>query len=378
MLFANAELRRSKVRFGMLTIGTGLLVFVLLFMQALLTSVLDGWAGAISHQSAPVLVLTRDAHRAVIASSLTYDKFQDVGEVPAVGNASELGFLALSFRRPDARERTAATIIGYRPGQAGTPTGLSAGRLPEAPGEVVASIEDARSDYAVGDTVVIEPGEVSLQVVGLTEKSRMNISPTFWAPWPTYEELFKIVLPGTQFAWPSVAAVTPAPGVEPDQLIDELNTALPDMEALTTSEAVQSAPGREGVEQAFWMVIGLGYVVVAVVVGFFFLTLTLHKERSIVLVRAIGARAGYVIGSLLRQLVVVMVLGIGIGVGLLFAAEEAMSQVIVISTEPAVMLRTAVPVVAVGLLAIIPPVWRVLRTDPQAAISRPSFGGAVG
>lgn len=377
MLFANAELRRSKVRFGMLTIGTGLLVFVLLFMQALLTSVLDGWAGAVSHQSAPVLVLTRDAHRAVIASWLTPDLFQEVNDVPSVGNASELGFIGLSFRRPDTRERHAATVIGYQLGQAGSPTDLHSGRFPEAPGEVVASVEDARSDYAVGDTVVIEPGEMTLQVVGLTENSRMNLSPTFWVPWETYEEMFTVVYP-SPFAVPSVAAVTPAQGVEPEQLVDDLNAALPEMEALPAPEAESSAPGRHSVEQAFWLVIGLGYVVVAVVVGFFFLTLTLHKERSIVLVRAMGARTGYVVGSLLRQLVVVMVLGIGIGVALLFASERAISQTVVISTEPWVILRTAVPVVAVGLLAIIPPVWRVLRTDPQEAISRASFGGAVG
>lgn len=378
MLFANAELRRSKVRFGMLTIGTGLLVFVLLFMQALLTSVLDGWAGAVSHQSAPVLVLSRDAHRAVIASWLTPDMFQDIGEVPSVGNASEMGFLNLSFRRPDARERNAAAVVGYRPGQAGEPTALHSGRRPEAPGEILASVEDARSDYAVGDTIVAEPGGMTLEVVGLTKKSRMNISPTFWAPWETYEELFKVAFPKAPFAVPSVAAVAPASGVEPEQLVENLNTALPDMEALPAPEAERSAPGRHSVEQAFWLVIGLGYIVVAVVVGFFFLTLTLHKERSIVLVRAMGARAGYVVGSLLRQLVVVMVIGIGIGVALLLAAERVISQTVVISTEPWVMLRTAVPVVAVGLLAIIPPVWRVLRTDPQAAISRPSFGGAGG
>ena len=68
MLFARAELARSKLRFGLLTLGAGLLVFVLLFQQLLLGTVLDGMTGAIAHQSAPVLVLARQAQRSVTGS----------------------------------------------------------------------------------------------------------------------------------------------------------------------------------------------------------------------------------------------------------------------------------------------------------------------
>ena len=89
MLFATAELRRSRARFGFLTVGAGLLVFVLLFQQALLAAVLDGMTGAITNQSGPVLVFL---HEGLGSLSMWRD-------FPArLGGA--LGMRALVYSRP--------------------------------------------------------------------------------------------------------------------------------------------------------------------------------------------------------------------------------------------------------------------------------------
>lgn len=375
MLFANAELRRSKARFGMLTVGTGLLVFVLLFQQALLTSLLDGIAGAVGHQSAPVLVLAREAQRSVAGSFVPPDQFEAVAGSPGVADASELGVTGLSIRHPNSEERHAAAVLGYQPNRPGTPTRLRAGRLPEKANETVASAEDAAGRYKVGDTILIDPGEVELTVVGLTEESRLNVSPTLWTPWETYEELVRGVYPETPLVMASAVAIEPSPGVSTEALIQDLNAALPDLEAVTREEAVTDAPGRDAVRYGFLLVMGLGYIVVAIVIGFFFLTLTLQKEPSITLVRAMGAKGGYVVSGLVRQLLVVILGGLTIGSLLLVGAESAVEATIPITVDPMVIVQTAIPVMVVGLLGIVSPVRRVLRTDPQAAISRPSMGG---
>src|SRR3954453_1948545 len=102
MLFATAELNRSKRQYIMLTLGTGLLVFVLLFVQGLLNAVLDGMAGAIAHQSAPVVVYTKDAQRVINGSQLKADQVEAVRKAEGVGAAGELGVALLTFKGTQA------------------------------------------------------------------------------------------------------------------------------------------------------------------------------------------------------------------------------------------------------------------------------------
>lgn len=377
MLFARAELGRSKLRFGLLTLGAGLLVFVLLFQQLLLGTVLDGMTGAIAHQSAPVLVLARQAQRSVTGSLVRPDQLDSVAATPGVADASELAVTMLSFQGEDEPEGSwhEVAVFGYRSGRVGAPTGLRSGRLPESTTEVVVSGEDATGRFGIGDTVTVEPGAVQLTVVGLTEGSRYNVSPTMWVSWEAYEVLALRATPEIGVAYPSAVAVQPSPGTDVATLVGNLNNAFPDLEALTREDAVDTAPGRDSVRLAFMVVIGLGYLVVAVVIGFFFLTLTLQKEPAIALLRAVGAPQGYLVRGLILQVAVVTLGGLVIGVALAYAAAPLLRNTVPVTIEPRTLAMSALAAMAVALSGAVSPVRRVLRADPYTVVSRPSLGG---
>jgi putative ABC transport system permease protein len=377
MLFARAELGRSKLRFGLLTLGAGLLVFVLLFQQLLLGAVLDGMTGAIAHQSAPVLVLSRQAQRSVTGSLVTDDQLASVAAAPGVADASELAVTMLSFQGDGEPEDSwhEVAVFGYQPGRAGEPTNLRSGRLPRADDEIVVSAEDATGRFGVGDTVTVEPGAARLEVVGLTEGSRYNVSPTLWVPWPTYEVLAAEATPELGVVMASAVAVVPGEGVDPDRLVTDLNATFFELEALTRQDAVDTAPGRDSVRLAFLVVIGLGYLVVAVVIGFFFLTLTLQKEPAITLLRAVGSPQGYLIRGLLLQVLVVTVGGLAVGVVLAFAAVPLLSSAVPVTVDVRTIVLSAGSAMGVALLGAISPIRRVLRADPYTVVSRPSLGG---
>jgi putative ABC transport system permease protein len=374
-LFATAELRRSRARFGFLTVGAGLLVFVLLFQQALLAAVLDGMTGAITGQSGPVLVFAREAQRSFGGSLITPDQQVEVTNAPGVADAAELATTLLSYRAPGSDELVNVSVIGFRPGRTGAPTGLSSGRLPDAPGEAVVSSEDAVGKFSIGDDITIEPGGVDLKVVGLTKGGRLNVGPTLWTPWETYDQLVRLSAPDTMTVLPSILAVDPGPGVTPEQLARDLNEMDPAIEALTREDAAAKTPGRDAVQIAFLAVIGLGYLVVAVVIGFFFLTMTLQKESSITLMRAVGARSNYLVRSLLLQVAVVTFGGLAVGVLALIGIAPLVRSTITITVDPLAIAQTAGPVMAVALLGAIPPLRRVLKIDPYAVVTRPSLGG---
>jgi putative ABC transport system permease protein len=375
MLFATAELRRSRARFGFLTVGAGLLVFVLLFQQALLAAVLDGMTGAITHQSGPVLVYAREAQRSFGGSLITPDQQAAVASSPSVADAAELATTLLSYQAPGGGDELVnVSVIGFRAGRPGAPTGLSSGRLPEQPGEAVVSSEDAVG-FGIGDVLTIEPGGVPVEVVGLTTGGRYNVGPTLWTPWETYDQLVRLATPDTVIVLPSVLAVDPAPGITPAQLANDLNAMDPAIEALTREDAAAKAPGRDAIQIAFLAVIGLGYLVVAVVIGFFFLTMTLHKEPSITLMRAVGAKGNYLVRCLLVQVAVVTFGGLGVGILMLIAVAPVVRSTIAVTVDPLAIAQTVGPVMAVALLGAIPPLRRVMRIDPYQVVTRPSLGG---
>jgi len=375
MLFATAELGRSKTRFGFLTLGAGLLVFVLLFQQALLAAVLDGMSGALRHQTGPVLVYAREAQRSFAGSLVTQQQIDEVAAADGVADSGEMAITLLSFRTPDSDERVNASFIGYRPGKPGAPMNLVQGRLPQDVDELVASAEDAAGYYGVGETIVVEPGDREMRVVGLTEGGRFNVGTTMWTPWDTYLELVAAAAPDIPFVLPSALAVQPDPGVDPGELTERLNEQFPQLEALTREDAADLIPGRDAVQLAFTAVMALGYLVVAVVIAFFFLTMTLQKESSTTLLRAVGARGNYLVRCLLYQVAVVTAGGLAIGTLLMLVSAPLLGSTVSVKVDPVVILSTAVPALAVALLGAIPPLRRLLKADPYDVVGRPSLGG---
>ncbi len=372
MLLTKGELKRSRTRFALLTAGAGLLVFVLLFQQLLLGAVSDGLVGAVSNQSADIIVFAKDARRNLAGYYITPEQFDKVAQAQGVAEASELGVSMLALAT--GPKTVDAALIGYRPGKPGTPTNIVEGRLPRTDNEVLASKEDMTDRYAVGDPVVIEPGGALLHVVGLTAGSRYAVGPTLWIPWEGYGITQKSAnMPPIQ-SYPNVVAVRPAPGFAISDVIKNINTAAPDLEAITRAEAVKTAPGVSAVQVAFSVVMGLGYLVVGVVIGFFFLTITLQKEPSIQLLRATGAPQSYLVINLVHEVLLVTVGGVIVGVGLLFLLVKFVRSAVPVVATPGGVAIAAFGALTVSLMGAIAPLRRILRTDPYAVVGPPALG----
>src|SRR5690606_5029790 len=128
----------------------GLLVFLILFQQALQRGLVTGFVGAIRNQSAPVLVYSVDGQRVMQASVITPELEQLVREAPEVGEVGRIGQSTFTVTADGDLEE--ATVIGYEREGVGSPVTVIDGRLPEAPGEAVASDADAGGGFGVGDS----------------------------------------------------------------------------------------------------------------------------------------------------------------------------------------------------------------------------------
>lgn len=365
MFLALREIRRGLVRFGMLAVAIGLLLFLVLFQQALQQGLVTAFVGAIRNQSSPVVVYGIDAQRALQGSVLTPDVEEQVLAVDGIGEHNRIGETSLSVRIGDDEEPTEASLIGAD-GPLGQPRELADGRRPEGPNQAIGS----SVDFAIGDvvTVLAPEGGFEIEIVGVADDIQLSVSPTLFTDYATFEASVQAFNPDATDVPPSALAVAPADGLEPEALADRINDAVGDADAVPRDEAADSAPGVAQVRQSFQVILGLYALIVPLVTGLFFLIITLQKARALILLRAIGARSSVLVRALLVQVLVITVAGIAVGVLLALPLAGRRIGGLTLRYEPASVATWAVVFLALAALGTLASLARVRRTDPIAAV----------
>ena len=365
MFLALREMRRAKVRFGLLIVAIGLLVFLILFQQSLQSSLLRGFTGALRSQSAPVLVYSTDGQRTLQASVVTPELEALVQSADGVGAVGRIG--QGTFTVTAGGTIAEASIIGYDTVGLGSPERLSAGRLPEGPDEAVASAEDAADGFDVGDVVMVEPAGEELTVVGLAEDAQLNVGPTLFVTYEGYVEAVAARNPDAGEPRPNALGVASAGGTSESALVASIDARSDDLEALTRVRAADEAPGVAQVRQSFQVIFLLYALVVPFVTGLFFLIVTVQKAGALTLLRAIGAPGRRLVAALLVQVVVIVGVGLLVGILLYTPLTVVSATSLGIRFETAAVLGWSVVLLVLGLLSSLLAARRVLAIDPVVA-----------
>lgn len=367
MFLAFKEMRRAVVRFGLLVVAIGMLVFLILFQQALQDGLITAFVGAARNQSAPVLVYSVDGQRTLQGSVIPPPLEGAVRRVPGVGSAAVVVQGTFTVRVNDDADDSDAAILGTDDAELFSPVDISGGRRPSAAGEAVGS----DVDFSVGDTVEVVAAEgsapVTVTVVGTARDVQLNVTPTLFTDLATFTAATMAANPDAEGVLPNALAVRPAPGVSDAAVVDRINQAVPDAEALTREDAADKTPGVDQVRQSFQVIFLLYGLVVPLVTGLFFLIVTLQKAGPLTLLRAIGARPGWLARSLLLQVAVVICLGLAVGIALYFPLSQARVGGLALRFDVGVVVVWSALLLGLGLLSAVVSLRRVLRIDPIEA-----------
>jgi len=375
MRLALAEIRRAKLRFALLIGAVALLVFLILFQQSLAGSLLGQFTGGLERQSASVLVYNAEARRIVDASRVAPQQVRAVAAVEGVAEAGPIGEGSFTAQLETGELRD-TSVFGYELGGPGAPTTLSAGRLPERDGEAVASSSDASAGYGIGQTVTVVPGDTPVTIVGLADDVQFNVQPTLFLSFATYERLILATNPDALAVLPNLVGVEPASGVDPVSLATTITEQVQGVEALDRDTAVASLPGVASIQQSFAIILGLAFVVVILLTGFFFLIITVQKMSSLTLLRAVGASSGFLVRNLIVQVLLVIGAALLVAVPLtIVSVNGAASAQFTATVEWSTVITTSVAIMLLGVLAALGAMRRVARIDPAAATTRLVGGG---
>lgn len=364
MFLALIEMRRAKVRFGLLIGAVALLAFLILFQNTLEHGLITAYVGGIRHQSAAVLVYDIDGRRNLQSSVISNELERTIASVEGVARAGRIGkrtFGALADGRAQA-----ATVIGYEHEGLGSPTTLVRGRLPTVAGEGVASEADAADGFDIGNSVFVEPGDYEIKVVGQVRDASLSASPTLFTTYETYEKAV-VAVDLNAVPHPSVIGLEAAPGVTNAELVARVNAASDELDALSRADAERYAPGVSAIRSSFLIVLVLYGLVVPFLIALFFLIVTFQKARSLTLLTAMGAPTRRLVWSLMIQ--VATVLGLGVGLGTLIYTPLSSRRIgrIPMRFETAGVVSWATGLVALGLVSAVFAAVRLRRIDPMGA-----------
>jgi len=363
MFIALRELWRSKLRFGLLSAAVGLLVFLLLFLGTLSGTLLSSYIGAIHNAEADVLVFSADSRRNVQASRFDAAAIGSVEQVPGVNEAAAMNEATLTVSIDG--ETSDLSLWAVDPGAPGD-VPIVEGRSATA-GEVVVDVSAKATGFVIGSTVTLVETGRELVVVGYTDQRQYAVLPTGYTPSVEWNQIFLETYPGAPDVPVNLIAVNIDQGIEVDAVISAINESVASADAATPVDAAAATPGVSSITTSFNLIVGITFGIVVVVIGFFFTILAVQKQKSFVLLRAVGAGRRYLGVSIIVQIAVTITLGILIGILFLWGASFASSESFPLTIETPQVALTSLIVLIASIAAGGFSVRRALKVDPTRA-----------
>ena len=147
-----------------------------------------------------------------------------------------------------------------------------------------------------------------------------------------------------------------------------VTSAVDGVKAYSLDDAVASIPGIDSISQSFGILVGLTFIIGIVVIGFFFLILTVQKMRTFTLLRAVGSSSGGLARTVALQIAVVVILASVVALILTLLALQGINTGIPVSLDAVTVGSTIGAVLVFSLLAGLLSIRRIVRIDPSAAV----------
>lgn len=356
------EIRRSKLRFILLTSTIALIAFLMIFLSALSVGLISSVSGAINGLNTDLMVFSSDSRANLQASRLSPDQVLEISETPGVTSAAPLATTTVSTTADFSTGGNSLQLFATPTEGAGTPSGLVAGRLPDGPGEI--AIDAPKVE--IGATIQVVDGS-ELTVVGLMKGAQFAALPTAYATFATYSQVFRAVTPGAA-GEPINAVAVNTDGSNPEVAASIANR-VQGVAAYQKSEVAAAIPGASSIRRTFGMLIVLCLISGVVVIGFFFLIMIVSKVRSLTVLRAIGASTRSLAGVLFGQITVVVLVGGVVGFGLALGAISGMSASIPVAVTPQVALGCGLAILLGAYLAGLVSLRRIVSIEPASALT---------
>ncbi|MET3848752.1 ABC transporter permease [Paenibacillus sp. OAE614] len=371
MYLALREIRFAKARYSLISAIMLLISFLVLFVTGLAKGLAYDNAASIQNMPITHFVLEQGSDHRFTRSQISGEKLEQTRSVVGESNAEPLGVQMTSVVLSGDIQKIDVALLAVNPKGWLAPDLTMGAAEKQETGGVVVDEKLAEHGVRLGSILVDQASGTRWTVTGFVKNESFSHAPAVFL---SKEEWMGLHSPSSAQSGSGSAegqAAYNAVAVKATEVqVSKLQSAVPNTEIIKKADAVSAIPGYKEEQGSLLMMIAFLFVISAFVLAVFFYVITIQKTSQFGILKAIGTRTAYLVGSVTLQVLLLSVFSLAVSIFLVKVLEMALPGTMPFQLGADMLALTCAAFIAMSLAGSLFSVWKVARIEALDAIGR--------
>lgn len=348
MFLAWNEIRRNKLKFGLIIGVLTMISYLLFLLSGLANGLINMNKEGIDKWQADAIVLNKDANQTVQQS--VFNKKDIENKYKKQTTLKQTGEIVSNGHQKDN-----VLVFGVEKSSLLVPS-LIEGHKATKDNEVLADETLKNKGFKIGDTLSLSQSDEKLHIVGFTESAKYNASPVIFTNDATIAKI------NPRLTGDKINAVVVRDTNWKDKKLNQ------ELEAVSINDFIENLPGYKPQNLTLNFMISFLFVISATVIGIFLYVMTLQKTSLFGILKAQGFTNGYLANVVISQTLILALFGTAFGLLLTGVTGAFLPDAVPVKFDVLTLLVFAIVLMIVSVLGSLFSILTIRKIDPLKAI----------
>ncbi|CZQ65957.1 TPA: ABC transporter permease [Staphylococcus aureus] len=348
MFLAWNEIRRNKLKFGLIIGVLTMISYLLFLLSGLANGLINMNKEGIDKWQADAIVLNKDANQTVQQS--VFNKKDIENKYKKQATLEQTGEIVSNGHQKDN-----VLVFGVEKSSFLVPS-LIEGHKATKDNEVLADETLKNKGFKIGDTLSLSQSDEKLHIVGFTESAKYNASPVIFTNDATIAKI------NPRLTGDKINAVVVRDTNWKDKKLNQ------ELEAVSINDFIENLPGYKPQNLTLNFMISFLFVISATVIGIFLYVMTLQKTSLFGILKAQGFTNGYLANVVISQTLILALFGTAFGLLLTGVTGAFLPDAVPVKFDVLTLLVFAIVLMIVSVLGSLFSILTIRKIDPLKAI----------
>ncbi|HCV1600878.1 TPA: FtsX-like permease family protein [Staphylococcus aureus] len=348
MFLAWNEIRRNKLKFGLIIGVLTMISYLLFLLSGLANGLINMNKEGIDKWQADAIVLNKDANQTVQQS--VFNKKDIENKYKKQATLKQTGEIVSNGHQKDN-----VLVFGVEKSSFLVPS-LIEGHKATKDNEVLVDETLKNKGFKIGDTLSLSQSDEKLHIVGFTESAKYNASPVIFTNDATIAKI------NPRLTGDKINAVVVRDTNWKDKKLNQ------ELEAVSINDFIENLPGYKPQNLTLNFMISFLFVISATVIGIFLYVMTLQKTSLFGILKAQGFTNGYLANVVISQTLILALFGTAFGLLLTGVTGAFLPDAVPVKFDVLTLLVFAIVLMIVSVLGSLFSILTIRKIDPLKAI----------
>ncbi|NBL37872.1 FtsX-like permease family protein [Staphylococcus aureus] len=348
MFLAWNEIRRNKLKFGLIIGVLTMISYLLFLLSGLANGLINMNKEGIDKWQADAIVLNKDANQTVQQS--VFNKKDIENKYKKQATLKQTGEIVSNGHQKDN-----VLVFGVEKSSFLVPS-LIEGHKATKDNEVLADETLKNKGFKIGDTLSLSQSDEKLHIVGFTESAKYNASPVIFTNDATIAKI------NPRLTGDKINAVVVRDTNWKDKKLNQ------ELEAVSINDFIENLPGYKPQNLTLNFMISFLFVISATVIGIVLYVMTLQKTSLFGILKAQGFTNGYLANVVISQTLILALFGTAFGLLLTGVTGAFLPDAVPVKFDVLTLLVFAIVLMIVSVLGSLFSILTIRKIDPLKAI----------